>query len=269
MKKQTMDKIILKIQELSVSAKQKLLLNPISLDIPQGGVFGIIGPSGAGKSTFLKCINRLTETVPQMKVSGQIWYEGKEIYKSSVNPDDLRTKIGMLFQQPVIFPTSIVNNVLFGVKHLRLFPKSEWTSIAENALRQSALWDEVKDRLRKPAQQLSVGQQQRLCLARTLAMGSQVLLMDEPTSALDPKSTEAIEVLIDKLRESHTIVLVTHNMRQTERVCDNIAFIGLREGIGTMLAKGPLNELKNNSDIPEIEDYLCCETPGIVDTYAG
>jgi len=126
MKKQTMDKIILKIQELSVSAKQKLLLNPISLDIPQGGVFGIIGPSGAGKSTFLKCINRLTETVPQMKVSGQIWYEGKEIYKSSVNPDDLRTKIGMLFQQPVIFPTSIVNNVQNRLSNYRWANNSDY-----------------------------------------------------------------------------------------------------------------------------------------------
>ena len=120
--------------------------------------------------------------------------------------------------------------------------------------------------MKKPAQQLSVGQQQRLCLARTLATGTDILLMDEPTSALDPKSTEAIEVLIDGLRESHTIVLVTHNMRQTERLCSQVAFIGLRDGVGTLLAQGALADLKASSDIVELEDYLCCETPGIVDT---
>jgi len=178
-----MDKPILKIRDLSVSTKQKRLLNPVDLDVPEGGVFGIIGPSGAGKSTFLKTLNRLTELDPKLKVNGQIWYEGEEIYSPSINADALRVKIGMLFQQPVTFPTSIVGNVLFGVKHLKLFPKSEWASVAEKALQQAALWDEVKDRLKKPANQLSVGQQQRLCLARALAMGSKVLLMDEPTSA--------------------------------------------------------------------------------------
>ena len=230
-----MDKIILKIQELSVSAKQKLLLNPISLDIPQGGVFGIIGPSGAGKSTFLKCINRLTETVPQMKVSGQIWYEGKEIYKSSVNPDDLRTKIGMLFQQPVIFPTSIVNNVLFGVKHLRLFPKSEWTSIAENALRQSALWDEVKDRLGSSALSRSGGQQQRLCIARALALDPEVILFDEPCSALDPIASGVVEDLIAKLASKATIILVSHDIAQARRIADQIAVFWYEDGAGRLV----------------------------------
>lgn len=263
-----MDNIILKIKNLGVSTAQKQLVNPISLDIPQGGVFGIIGPSGAGKSTFLKSLNRLTELVPNLKVTGQVWYDGKEIYAPSVDADALRVKIGMLFQQPVIFPASIMANVLFGVKHLRLFPKAEWASITEKALRQAAIWEEVKDRLKKPAHELSVGQQQRLCLARTLAMGSKVLLMDEPTSALDPKSTEAIEVLINSLKETHTVVLVTHNMRQTEHVCDNVAFIGLRDGVGTLLTHGSLSDLKSH-DIPEIQDYLCCETPGIVDTMIG
>ena len=261
---------ILKVRGLTVSTQQKkCLLNPVDLDIPEGGVFGIIGPSGAGKSTFLKSLNRLTELVRGLKVEGQVWHRGEEIYAPKVDPDQLRAQIGMLFQQPVVFPTSILANVLFGVKHLGVEPKSQWAAVAEKALRQAALWEEVKDRLKKPAQQLSVGQQQRLCLARTLATGTDILLMDEPTSALDPKSTEAIEVLIDGLRETHTIVLVTHNMRQTERLCSQVAFIGLRDGVGTLLAQGALADLKASPDIVELEDYLCCETPGIVDTATG
>ena len=257
---------ILNIRELTVSTPQKRLLNPVNLEIPEGGVFGIIGPSGAGKSTFLKSLNRLTELVRGLRVDGQVAYRGKEIYAPKVDPDQLRSQMGMLFQQPVVFPTSIYGNVIFGVKHLGIEKKSQWAEIAEKALRQAALWDEVKDRLKKPAQQLSVGQQQRLCLARTLATGTDIILMDEPTSALDPKSTEAVESLIDSLRQTHTIVLVTHNMRQTEKLCSNVAFIGLRDGIGTLLAQGDLAELKASTDIIELEDYLCCETPGIVDT---
>lgn len=256
---------ILKITELSVSAGKKTLLNPISLEIGQGGVCGIIGPSGAGKSTFLKCLNRLTELAPGLTVSGQVFHHGDPIYGRSVDADALRARIGMLFQQPVIFPKSIIANVLFGVRHLRLAPKKEWSDIAEKALRQAALWDEVKDRLKKPGLQLSIGQQQRLCLARTLASGTDIILMDEPTSALDPRSTEAIEELVLSLRESHTIVLVTHNMRQAERVCQNVAFIGLREGIGTLLTHGPIEQLLTEQDIPELDEYLCCERPEIVE----
>ena len=260
---------ILKVRDLTVSTPQKRLLNPVDLDIPEGGVFGIIGPSGAGKSTFLKSLNRLTELVQGLRVEGKVWHRGEQIYAPSINPDQLRAKIGMLFQQPIVFPTSIYANVLFGVKHLGTSPKSQWAEVAEKALTQAALWDEVKDRLKKPAQQLSVGQQQRLCLARTLATGTDILLMDEPTSALDPRSTEAIEALIDSLRTSHTIVLVTHNMRQTERLCSDVAFIGLRDGVGTLLAQGDLTALKSATDVVELEDYLCCETPGIVDTCTG
>lgn len=260
---------LLKIRGLTVSTKEKRLLNPVDLDIQEKGVFGIIGPSGAGKSTFLKSLNRLTELVRGLRVEGQVWHRGNEIYHPKVDADQLRSQIGMLFQQPVVFPTSIYGNVLFGVKHLGVEPKSQWPTIVENALKQAALWEEVKDRLKKPAQQLSVGQQQRLCLARTLATGTDILLMDEPTSALDPKSTEAIEVLIDGLRETHTTILVTHNMRQTERLCEKVAFIGLRDGIGTLLAQGDLDELKATANILELDDYLCCETPGILDTNIG
>ncbi len=251
---------ILQTSELSVSAGSKKILNPVSLDIPEGGVFGIIGPSGAGKSTFLKSINRLTELSNGLKVSGQVYHRGDPVYGVGVDTDNLRSRIGMLFQQPVVFPCSILANTLFGVRHLGKVPRKEWNNVAEKALREAALWEEVKDRLKKPGQQLSVGQQQRLCLARTLATGTDVILMDEPTSALDPRSTEAIEGLILDLKETHTIVLVTHNMRQTERVCRTVAFIGLRDKVGTMLATGKLTDLQTKCcEIPELEDYLCCE----------
>ena len=251
---------ILETTDLTVSAGKKKILNPVSLKIPEGGVYGIIGPSGAGKSTFLKSINRLTELSHGLKVSGQVHLRGEPVYGAGIDTDDLRSRIGMLFQQPVVFPCSILANTLFGVRHLGRVPRKEWNDVAEKALREAALWEEVKDRLKKPGQQLSVGQQQRLCLARTLATGTDVILMDEPTSALDPRSTEAIEALILNLKETHTIVLVTHNMRQTERVCQTVAFIGLRENIGTMLATGNLTDLQTKCcEIPELEEYLCCE----------
>ncbi len=254
-----MDDPVFKTVDLSVSAGSKTILSPVSLDIAGGGVFGIIGPSGAGKSTFLKSLNRLTELSQGLRVTGQAYFEGQPVYDSAVDPDELRGRIGILFQQPVVFPSSILANTLFGVRHLGVVPKRDLPEVAERALRQAALWDEVKDRLKKPGQQLSVGQQQRLCLARTLATGTHTILMDEPTSALDPKSTEAIEALILNLKTTHSIVLVTHNLRQTERVCDKIAFIGIRDDVGTMLATGELADLKCCSGIPELEEYLCCE----------
>lgn len=254
-----MDDPVFKTVDLSVSVGRKTLLRPITLDIASGGVFGIIGPSGAGKSTFIKSLNRLTELSRELTVSGQVFFAGQPVYDAAVDPDQLRGRIGILFQQPVVFPSSILANTLFGVRHLGVVAKRDWPELAERALRQAALWDEVKDRLKKPAHQLSVGQQQRLCLARTLATGTHTILMDEPTSALDPKSTEAIEELILTLKTTHSIVLVTHNLRQTERVCDKIAFIGIRDHVGTMLATGKLEDLKCCSGIPELEEYLCCE----------
>lgn len=257
-----MDSPVIRTENLGVSAGKKIILHPVSLEIERGKVFGIIGPSGAGKSTFIKSLNRLTELAPGLRVSGQVYHEGKAAYGASVDADKLRSRIGILFQQPVIFPCSIQANVLFGVRHLGVVPRREWNEVAERALRQASLWEEVKDRLRKPGQLLSVGQQQRLCLARTLATGTKILLMDEPTSALDPRSTEAIEELVLKLRETHTIVLVTHNLRQTDRVCDEVAFIGLRNGAGSLLASGRLSELGKCCEVPELDEYLCCEWPG-------
>ncbi len=246
---------VFRLTDLAVTAGKRTVLSAVSLEIPPGGVFGLIGPSGAGKSTLLKCCNRLIELTSGLRVSGQICVQGQPSYASGVTPDDLRTRIGMLFQQPVVFPKSIQANVLFGVRHLGRIPRSQWPATAEQALREAALWEEVKDRLKQPAGRLSTGQQQRLCLARTIASGPEVILMDEPTSALDPRSTEAIEDLILRLKARHTIVLVTHNLRQARKVCDKVAFIAVREEAGRMLASGTCEEVLSRRDVPELAEY--------------
>ena len=216
---------LFRLQQFSVSAGSRDLLASITLDIPAEGVFGIIGPSGAGKSTFLKSLNRLAELTPGIRVRGQIYYKSFALYDRATDPDVLRSRIGMLFQQPVIFPASIHDNVIFGLKRLGLITRRELPDAAEQALRDAALWEEVKDRLHAPARQLSTGQQQRLCLARTLACRPDVLLMDEPTSALDPRATGAIEELIHQLKNRLTIVLVTHHHAQAARLCDRMALL--------------------------------------------
>ncbi len=205
---------------LSVHSGARPILRDISCSIQAGTVFGILGPSGAGKSTLLKCLNRLIDLTPSLSVSGDITFHGQSIFGPAVDVDALRARVGMIFQQPVVFPVSIQRNVVFGLRHLQKLSKAELSLRAEKALREASLWNEVKDRLSEPAQRLSVGQQQRLCLARTLALDPEAILMDEPTSALDPKSTEALEELILTLTPARTVVLVTHNMAQADRVCD-------------------------------------------------
>lgn len=172
----TETEIIFKIRNLGVIAGRKEILQDVNLDIAPNQIFGLIGPSGAGKSTLLRCLNRLTDLDRGLRVTGDIRLHGQSIHAPSVNPDDLRIQLGMLFQQPVVFPASILKNTLFGVRHHAVVPKSEWAQIAEQVLREVALWDEVKDRLHSPATKLSVGQQQRLCLARTLAVNPEVIL---------------------------------------------------------------------------------------------
>lgn len=199
------------------------LIRGINLELAENEVLGITGPSGAGKSTLLKCLNRLIEMNEGLQVSGDIRFRGESIF--GADPDALRVKIGMILQQPVVFPTSILGNVIFGVKRLGLYPRPQLPEVAEQALREAALWDQVKDRLEDPASQLSVGQQQRLCLARTLASRPEVILMDEPTCALDPDATRAIEDLILKLKANHAIVLVTHDHEQAERVTDRVMIV--------------------------------------------
>ena len=250
---------IIEVSQLSVTAGPRALLREVTLAVERRQVFGIMGASGSGKSTLLKSMNRLIDLTRGLRVEGQVYFQGKPIYAPGVDCDALRTKIGILFQQPVVFPKSIYQNVIFGVKHLGLTPRREWPAVTERALREAALWDEVKDRLHQSALRLSVGQQQRLCLARTLVVEPEVILMDEPTSALDPKSTEAIEELIVRLKEKHTLVLVTHNLKQARHLADTVAFVGVQEGVGRVLALGKAQEVFGRSDVPELAAFLGSE----------
>jgi phosphate transport system ATP-binding protein len=250
--------IVVEVDNVSVRAGDRPLLQGASLKIPEKEVFGIIGPSGGGKSTLLRVINRLSD-LTGVKVTGDVRLHGKSIFASGTDVDALRARVGMLFQQPVTFPTTIRENVLFGAKRLRRMSHAEQDECVEAALREAAIWDEVKDRLRTPAGKLSVGQQQRLCLARTLATKPEVILMDEPTSALDPRSTEAIEALVKRLKEHHTIVLVTHNLRQARQVADRLAFVGVRDGVGQLLCQGTVGDVLDNTKLSELDDYICCQ----------
>ncbi|MFT6399893.1 MAG: phosphate transport system ATP-binding protein [Bradymonadia bacterium] len=201
------------------------VVHGISMAIPDGKVTAIIGPSGCGKSTFLRCLNRMHELVPGATCSGTIRLDGEDIYGSAVDPVLLRRRVGMVFQKPNPFPTmSIRDNVLAGLRLTGALKRDLADGIVERALRQAALWDEVKDRLKSPGMGLSGGQQQRLCIARALAVDPDVILMDEPCSALDPIATARIEDLLDDLRDDYTIVIVTHNMQQAARVSDRTAF---------------------------------------------
>ena len=229
---------ILRLENVSVVAGAKPILHGVTLDVPEGSVFGLIGPSGVGKSTLLKCCNRLTDLIPGLRVEGSITFRGQSVLGRRIDADALRAKIGILFQQPAVFPRSIMANVLFGVSHLGSVPRRELPMVAERALREVALWDEVKDRLTSSAIYLSVGQQQRLCLARTLATNPDVILMDEPTSALDPQASEVIEQLILRLRGPRSVVIVTHNFAQARRVCDRVARLALVHNIGTVVEIG-------------------------------
>jgi len=254
-----MAEFILEVSKLSVTAGPRALLRDVTLGVEKHQVLGIMGASGSGKSTLLKSMNRLIDLTQGLRVEGQVFFQGEPIYAPGVDSDALRTKIGILFQQPVVFPKSIYQNVIFGVKHLGQTPRRTWPAAAERALCEAALWDEVKDRLHQSALRLSVGQQQRLCLARTLAVAPEVVLMDEPTSALDPKSTEAIEELITRLKERHTIVLVTHNLRQARHLADTVAFVGVREDVGQVLALGKAREVLERGDVPELAAFLGSE----------
>ncbi len=241
---------------LSVHAAGRPILRDVSLAVHRSQVFGLIGPSGAGKTTLLRSLNRLNDLIPGLRVSGEVTLHGASIYASGTDPNALRARVGMLFQQPVVFPTSIEENVLFGAKRLRHLPRSERPALTEHALREAALWDEVKDRLRTPASALSVGQQQRLCLARVLAVRPEVILMDEPTSALDPRSTQAIEELILRLKAVHTIVIVTHNVAQARRITDWIACVCVRDGAGEVVESACCDAVLGDPQCREVLDYL-------------
>ena len=247
---------VLEVRDLAVHANGKPLVRHARFDVHAGQVFGIIGPSGAGKSTLLRALNRLTDLIPGLRVTGDVRLRGESIYAAGTDVDALRARIGMLFQQPVVFPASVAENVLFGARHLRRLSRAEKHELVERALREAALWDEVRDRLTASALTLSVGQQQRLCLARTLAMQPEVILMDEPTSALDPKSTQAIEDLILRLKERHTIVLVTHNIAQARRVTDWLACVCIRDGAGEIVESACCDSVLGNPQCREVVEYL-------------
>ena len=226
----------------------------ISLPVPEGSVVAIIGPSGCGKSTFLRCLNRMHETVPTGRVSGRVLLDGSNIYDSRVNPIAVRKHIGMVFQRPTPFPTmSIRDNVAAGLRVMDgHVTRRETDEIVESALRRAALWDEVKDRLGASALALSGGQQQRLCIARALATSPRVLLLDEPTASLDPASTQSVEQLVRELRGEVTIIIVTHNMQQAARISDRTAFFLA----GDLVEVAPTEALFTSPSDPRTEAYI-------------
>ncbi|REJ85622.1 MAG: phosphate ABC transporter ATP-binding protein [Acidobacteria bacterium] len=215
---------VLSVRDVTISYSGKPAVRNLTLDVPEHRVTAIIGPSGCGKSTFLRTLNRMNDLVLGVTVEGQVAYRGIDLYGADVDPVEVRRRIGMVFQKPNPFPKTIARNVSWGPS-INGTPKHELDDLVEDSLRKAALWDEVKDRLGDSALGLSGGQQQRLCLARTLAMNPEVILMDEPCSALDPVSTGKIEELMFELKERFTIVIVTHNMQQAARVSDYTAFL--------------------------------------------
>ena len=215
---------ILQVNELNLWYGQNHALHNVTLEIPKNEITAFIGPSGCGKSTFLRTLNRMNDLIPSVKITGEVNYQGQNIYDSSVDTTWLRKQIGMVFQKANPFPMSIYDNVAYGPRTHGIRSKVRLDEIVEESLRSAAIWDEVKDRLKKSARGLSGGQQQRLCIARALAVEPEVLLMDESTSALDPISTSKIEDLAAELKTKYTVIMVTHNMQQAVRVSDNTAF---------------------------------------------
>ena len=217
---------IIKVKNLKAWFGKNQILDDISLEAEKNKSLAIIGPSGCGKSTFIRCLNRLHEEIRGARITGEVFLEGKDIYKQNTDAVSVRRKVGMVFQKPSPFPgMSIYDNVAIGLKFAGIKKKSLLDEKVENALKDSALWEEVKDHLKKPGTSLSGGQQQRLCIARALAVDPSVILMDEPTSSLDPISTLWIEDLIQKLKKQVTVVVVTHNMQQAAKISDRIAFL--------------------------------------------
>ena len=220
---------IIKAKDLCLWYGTSQALKNINIEIPEKSITAFIGPSGCGKSTFLKTLNRMNDLIPSVKITGEVTYGGTDIFDKSVDVNELRRQVGMVFQKPNPFPMSIYDNIAYGPRIHGIKNKVQLDEIVERSLKGAALWDEVKDRLKKNALGLSGGQHQRLCIARALAVEPQVLLMDEPTSALDPISTSKIEELAIELKEKYTIVMVTHNMQQAVRISDYTAFFLLGE----------------------------------------
>ena len=225
-------------------------LKNINIEIPEHSITALIGPSGCGKSTFLKTLNRMNDLIPTVKITGEVTYNGQNIFETDVN--NLRKEVGMVFQKPNPFPMSIYDNIAYGPRTHGITGKAQLDDIVEKALRSAAIWDEVKDRLKKNALGMSGGQQQRLCIARALAVEPKVLLMDEPTSALDPISTSRIEDLAMELKKDYTIVIVTHNMQQAVRISDQTAFFLL----GDLVEYSNTEQMFSQPKDQRTEDYI-------------
>jgi len=247
---------VFRLRDVGLWYGSKHAISDISLDIPVNRVTALIGPSGCGKSSLLRCLNRMNDLIPSARVEGTVEYHGADIYAKNVDPVEVRRRIGMVFQKPNPFPKSIQDNVVFGAKVNGIEGSSR--EIAERALKQAALWDEVKNDLKMSGLELSGGQQQRLCIARALAVQPDVILMDEPCSALDPIATLKIEDLIRELVKEYTIIIVTHNMQQAARVSDYTAFLLAQEhGLnGTLIEYGPTNEIFTQPREQRTEDYI-------------
>ena len=243
---------IITVKDMCLWYGEHQALKNVNIDIPEKSITAFIGPSGCGKSTFLKTLNRMNDLIPGVKISGDIRYEGTEIFSKEVDVNQLRKEIGMVFQKPNPFPMSIYDNVAYGPRTHGITNKIQLDEIVERALRDAAIWDEVKDRLKKNALGMSGGQQQRLCIARALAVQPKILLMDEPTSALDPISTSRIEELVLELKEKYTIVMVTHNMQQAVRVSDYTAFFLL----GELVEFGKTDDIFSQPKEQRTEDYI-------------
>ena len=241
---------IITVRDLCLWYGQSQALKNINIDIPEHSITALIGPSGCGKSTFLKTLNRMNDLIPGVRITGSVEYAGTDIFSTEVN--NLRKEVGMVFQKPNPFPMSIYDNIAYGPRTHGIRNKAQLDEIVERSLKDAAIWDEVKDRLKKNALGMSGGQQQRLCIARALAVEPSVLLMDEPTSALDPISTLKIEELATKLKEKYTIVIVTHNMQQALRISDRTAFFLL----GELVEYGDTDQIFSQPKDKRTEDYV-------------
>ena len=246
---------IFKVNDLSLYYDEFRALREIDMEIKRYSITALIGPSGCGKSSLLRCFNRMNDLIPAARIDGQILFEGSDLYDQTVDATEIRSRIGMVFQRPNPFPKSIYDNVAFGLK-VNGF-QGDMDEAIEGSLRQAALWEEVKDRLRNSALELSGGQQQRLCIARALAVEPEVILMDEPASALDPIATLAIEALVRELSEHYTIIIVTHNMQQAARVSDETAFLMVGDDrAGYLVEHGDTSQIFTTPKHERTEAYI-------------
>lgn len=245
-------KDIITVKDLCLWYGNTQALKNIEIGIKENAITALIGPSGCGKSTFLKTLNRMNDLVPDVKITGKVEYDGKDIFAPGVDVNELRRDIGMVFQKPNPFPMSVYDNIAYGPRIHGIKNKAKLDEIVEESLMDAAIWDELKDRQKKSALGLSGGQQQRLCIARALAVSPRVLLMDEPTSALDPISTSKIEDLAMELKKKYTIVMVTHNMQQAARISDQTAFFLL----GNLIEYNDTEKLFANPNDKRTEDYI-------------